>query len=47
MVIQGLGVKILKNNILVVSMLKRVEGCFGPGETAGLRLGMSIATIID
>ena len=31
--------KILKNNILVVSMLKRHARVLGPGERAGLRLG--------
>ena len=31
--------KILKNNILVISMLKRHNGVVGPGESAGLRLG--------
>jgi hypothetical protein len=36
---QGLGVKILKNNILVISMLKRHNRLLGPGEAAGLRLG--------
>lgn len=35
----GLGVKALKNNILVISMLKRVNGQLGPGEAAGVRLG--------
>lgn len=35
----GLGVKALKNNILVISMLKRVNGILGPGEAAGVRLG--------
>mmetsp|Transcript_2588 Transcript_2588/g.4712 ORF Transcript_2588/g.4712 Transcript_2588/m.4712 type:complete len:1040 (+) Transcript_2588:154-3273(+) len=35
----GLGVKILKNNVLVVSMLKRHNHMMGPGEAAGLRLG--------
>lgn len=35
----GLGVKALKNNILVISMLKRVGGNLGPGEAAGVRLG--------
>lgn len=35
----GLGVKALKNNILVISMLKRVGGQLGPGEAAGVRLG--------
>jgi hypothetical protein len=37
----GLGVKILKNNILAISMLKRIYGALGPGELAGVRLGMS------
>ena len=31
--------KILKNNLLVISMLKRHNRVLGPGETAGLRLG--------
>lgn len=35
----GLGVKVLKNNVLAVSMLKRVNGALGPGEMAGARLG--------
>lgn len=36
----GLGVKVLRNNILAVSMLKRVNGILGPGEVAGARLGI-------
>jgi hypothetical protein len=35
----GLGVKALKNNMLVISMLKRVNGHLGSGEAAGVRLG--------
>jgi hypothetical protein len=35
----GLGVKALKNNMLVISMLKRLNGQLGSGEAAGARLG--------
>lgn len=35
----GLGVKALKNNMLVISMLKRINGKRGPGESAGVALG--------
>ena len=35
----GLGVKMLKCNVLAVTMLKRSNGALGPGEVAGVRLG--------
>lgn len=35
----GLGVKVLKNTTLAISMLKRLNGVEGPGESAGVRLG--------
>ena len=35
----SIGVKDLKENVLAVSMLKRVNTRPGPGETAGIRLG--------
>jgi len=35
----GIGVKVLKNNIMAVSLLKREGGLPGTGEAAGIRLG--------